>query len=433
MGQTSLSTMAEPSIALTRSRIDTARTIIAVSIGNALEWFDIVVYGFLAATIAKLFFPAGNDTVSLLLTLATFGVSFFMRPLGSIVLGAYADRVGRRQALTLSIMLMMLGTFIIGVAPTYATIGLGAPVLLVIARLIQGFSAGGEFGSATAFLAEQDPARRGMYTSWQMASQGATIILASGFGVLLSTILTADQLGAWGWRIPFFFGLLIGPVAIYIRRSLEEAGDFAHGTPVEAASPLATAFAAQKGRMLTALGLVVLGTIASYTTLFMPTFAIRQLGIPASWGFTATLLVGAIQFIFVPVFGSLSDRVGRLPVMAVSGVLMLVAIVPGFMLLTAAPSPVTLLVVQAGIALITAAYLGPFAAAMSELFPARTRGTGLSISYSFGVTIFGGFAPFIIAWLIAQTGSSLAPSYYVAFGAAASLVALVGARRYGLR
>ncbi len=432
MVQTSFSTTAD-AFGLQRTRIGTARTIIAVSIGNALEWFDIVVYGFLAATIAKLFFPTGNDTVSLLLTLATFGVSFFMRPLGSVVLGAYADRAGRRQALTLSIALMMLGTFIIGVAPTYTTIGLGAPVLLVIARLIQGFSAGGEFGSATAFLAEQDPTRRGMYTSWQMASQGATIILASGFGVLLSSALTADQLVGWGWRIPFFFGLLIGPIAIYIRRSLEESGDFEHVAIEAPSSPLATAFGAQKGQMLTALGLVVLGTIASYTTLFMPTFAVRQLGIPASWGFTATLLVGAIQFAFVPMFGSLSDRVGRLPVMTTAAVLMLVAIVPGFMLLTFAPSPVTLLAVQGGIALVTAAYLGPFAAAMSELFPARTRGTGLSISYSFGVTIFGGFAPFIIAWLIAQTGSPLAPSYYVAFGAVASLLALFGARRYGLR
>ena len=430
--QTSFSTTAD-AFGLQRPRIGTARTIPSVSIGNALEWFDIVVYGFLAATIAKLFFPAGNDTVSLLLTLATFGVSFFMRPLGSVVLGAYADRAGRRQALTLSIALMMLGTFVIGVAPTYATIGLGAPVLLVVARLIQGFSAGGEFGSATAFLAEQDPTRRGMYTSWQMASQGATIILASGFGVLLSSALTADQLIGWGWRIPFFFGLLIGPIAIYIRRSLEASGDSAPVATEAQSSPPANAFGAQKGQMLTALGLVVLGTIASYTTLFMPTFAVRQLGIPAPWGFTATLLVGAIQFAFVPVFGSLSDRVGRLPVMTTAAVLMLVAIVPGFMLLTSAPSPVTLLAVQGGIALITAAYLGPFAAAMSELFPARTRGTGLSISYSFGVTIFGGFAPFIIAWLIAQTGTPLAPSYYVAFGAVSSLLALFGARRYGLR
>jgi len=413
----------------TPSAISTGRTIVAVSIGNALEWFDIVVYGFLAATIARLFFPTGDDTVSLLLTLATFGVSFFMRPLGSVVLGAYADRAGRRQALTLSIALMMLGTAMIGIAPTYASIGVAAPCILVVARLIQGFSAGGEFGSATALLAEQDPKRRGMFTSWQMASQGLTVILASGFGVLLSSLLTPEQLAGWGWRIPFFFGLLIGPVAIYIRRSLEESGDFQPAT----ASPLATAFAAQKGRMVVAFGLVVLATIASYTTLFMPTFAIRQLGIAPSWGFSATLLVGAIQFVFVPVFGSLSDRTGRLPVMVAASVVMLIAVVPAFALLTKVPGPATLLLVQGGIALITAAYLGPFAAAMSELFPARTRGTGLSISYSFGVTIFGGFAPFIIAWLIAHTGSNLAPSYYVAFGAAASLLALFGARRYGLR
>ncbi|MGI4795687.1 MAG: MFS transporter [Janthinobacterium lividum] len=416
-----------------RSRADATRTIIAVSIGNALEWFDIVVYGFLAATIARLFFPAGDDTVSLLLTLATFGVSFVMRPLGSVVLGAYADRAGRRPALTLSISLMMLGTLIIAVAPTYATIGLGAPALLVVARLIQGFSAGGEFGSSTAFLAEQDPARRGLYTSWQLASQGVTIILASGFGVLLATALTPDQLLAWGWRVPFFFGLLIGPVAIYIRRALEESGDFIQAAAAGGASPLATTFSTQKGRVLTAFGLVTLATIASYTTLFMPTFAIRQLGIPASWSFTATLLVGVIQFSFVPVFGSLSDRVGRTQVMTPAAVVMLVGIVPAFLLLTTMPSPATLLLVLGSMALVTAAYLGPMSAAMADLFPARTRGTGLSISYSFCVTIFGGFAPFIIAWLVGQTGSNLAPSYYVAFGAAASLVAVLSARRYGLR
>lgn len=428
----SMPSLAQPAVPH-RSAGHTARTVIAVSIGNALEWFDIVVYGFLAATIARLFFPAGNETVSLLLTLATFGVSFFMRPLGSVVLGAYADRAGRRKALTLSIALMMLGTLIIGITPTYATIGIAAPCILVIARLIQGFSAGGEFGSATAFLAEQDPARRGMFTSWQMASQGVTIILASGFGVGLSTLLTPEQLAGWGWRLPFFFGLLIGPVAIYIRRSLEESGDFQQVASEAAVSPLALTFSAHKGRMLTALGLVVMGTIASYNTLFMPTFAIRQLGINASWGFTATLLVGVIQAVFVPIFGILSDRVGRLPIMTAAAGLMLVAVVPAFVFLTTQPSPTTLLLVQGGLALVTAAYLGPFAAAMSELFPACTRGTGLSISYSFGVTIFGGFAPFIIAWLIAQTGSNLAPSYYVAFGAAASLTALLSARRHGLR
>src|ERR1700744_4954696 len=177
----------------TGSRAGIWRTVVAASIGNALEWFDLVVYGFFAVVISKLFFPAGDETVSLLLTLGTFGVSFFMRPLGAIVLGAYADRAGRKAALTLSILLMMSGTLIIAVTPTYASIGVLAPVVLIVARLVQGFSAGGEFGSSTAFLAEQDPLRRGFYSSWQPASQGLTTLLASAFGVGLSTLLTTEQ------------------------------------------------------------------------------------------------------------------------------------------------------------------------------------------------------------------------------------------------
>src|SRR6201996_3637275 len=183
-----------------QSRPETWRTVVAAAIGNALEWFDLVVYGFFAVVISKLFFPAGNDTVSLLLTLGTFGVSFFMRPLGAIVLGAYADRAGRKAALMLSILLMMLGTLIIAILPTYATIGVAAPVILVAARLMQGFSAGGEFGSATAFLAEHVPARRGFFASWQVASQGLTTLLAAGFGAVLTGGLSPAEMGAWGWR-----------------------------------------------------------------------------------------------------------------------------------------------------------------------------------------------------------------------------------------
>lgn len=205
-----------------QTRSDTWRTVVAASIGNALEWFDLVVYGFFAVVISKLFFPAGNDTVSLLLTLGTFGVSFFMRPLGAIVLGAYADRAGRKAALTLSILLMMVGTLIIAILPTYQSIGLAAPLILVVARLMQGFSAGGEFGSATAFLAEHVPGRRGYFASWQIASQGLTTLLAALFGMVLTGKLSPEQMASWGWRVPFFFGLLIGPVAWYIRTKLDE-------------------------------------------------------------------------------------------------------------------------------------------------------------------------------------------------------------------
>ena len=224
-------------------RSDTWRTVVAASIGNALEWFDLVVYGFFAVVISKLFFPAGNETVSLLLTLGTFGVSFFMRPLGAIVLGAYADRAGRKAALTLSILLMMMGTLIIAVLPTYQSIGLAAPLILVVARLMQGFSAGGEFGSATAFLAEHVPGRRGYFASWQIASQGLTTLLAALFGAVLTSLLSPEQLNEWGWRMPFFFVLLIGPVAWYIRTKLDETPEFLAAEITQ--TPLRDTFASQ--------------------------------------------------------------------------------------------------------------------------------------------------------------------------------------------
>jgi MHS family proline/betaine transporter-like MFS transporter len=405
--------------------------IVAVAFGNALEWFDIVIYGFLAATIAKLFFPSGDETVSLLLTLGTFGVSFVMRPLGSIVLGAYADRAGRKRALTLSIAIMMLGTAMIAAAPTYASIGVLAPVILLIARLLQGFSVGGEFGSSTALLAEQDPARRGFYSAWQPASQGLTTLLASAFGVALSTLLKPEQVADWGWRVPFIFGLLIGPIALYIRITLHEGEEYTASRHV--ASPLRAAFGSQKLRMVIAMGLVILATATAYTMLLMPIFAARQLGIPPFAGFTATLIYGALVIALCPVFGRLSDRVGRVPVMTVAAVLMLLCVVPLFGFLLAHRSAVALYIVQAILATLASIYSGPFSAAMAELFPPATRSTGLSISYSFGVAIFGGFAPFIVTWLVSATGSDLAPSFYVAAGAALSLIALVGARRAGVR
>jgi MFS transporter, MHS family, proline/betaine transporter len=405
--------------------------IVAVSIGNSLEWFDIVIYGFLAGIIAPLFFPSGNPTVSLLLAYGTFGATFLMRPLGSIVLGAYADRVGRKRALTLSILLMMIGTLIVAVTPTHATIGLLAPVILTAARLLQGFSAGGEYGSSTAFLCEQNPARRGFYSSWQFASQGLTSLLASGFGLLLTAGLSHDTVISGAWRIPFVFGLLVGPVALYIRATLEEGEEYLASAHERA--PLATALGGQKARMLAGMGLVIVATISIYTMLFMPTFAVRQLHIPAAAGFTATLIFGAIQLVFCPVFGRLSDRIGRVPVMVAAALLLLVGSLPLFFWLTASPSGQTILAVEVVLALLTAMYQGPSSAAMAELFPPGTRGTGLAISYSFGVAIFGGFAPFIVSWLIADTGSNLAPAFYLAFGAVLSLVALGAARRLGVR
>ncbi|WP_325701315.1 MFS transporter [Pseudorhodoplanes sp.] len=407
------------------------RAVAAASVGNALEWFDFVIYGFFAGTMAKLFFPTVNETVSLLLALATFGVTFFMRPLGAIVIGNYADRNGRKAAFTLTIFLMMIGTTIIAVAPTYAAIGVFAPLLIVAARMIQGFSAGGEFGSATAFLAEQNPEQRGLFASWQFASQGITTILATAIGVSLTSILSTAQIESWGWRVPFLIGLLIGPVAYYIRRHVDETMEFQ--SMQVSTSPLREALSDSKKRLLVSLGAVVLCTVAMYTVLFMPTYATRQLGLTASGGFLGGLLTGVIQVALIPVFGAMSDRVGRLPIAFPAALGTLVLVYPLFSWLAAAPTLQTLLIAQGVIGVLSAAYMGPLGAMMSELFPARMRTTGLSISYAFGVAIFGGFAPFINAWLIEATGSKLAPAFYLMFASAISLVALVFARRLDTR
>ena len=407
------------------------RAVAAASIGNALEWFDFVVYGFFAGDDGEAVLPGRERNGIAALALATFGVTFFMRPFGAIILGSFADRYGRKAAFTLTIIIMMAGTAIIAFAPTYSSIGLLAPILIVVARMIQGFSAGGEFGSATAFLAEQNPQQRGFFASWQFASQGLTTILATAFGVTLASTLSTEQMESWGWRVPFVFGLLIGPVAYYIRRHVDETTEF-QSTQISKA-PLREALSDGKKRLLIALGTVVLCTVAMYTILFMPTYATRQLGLPASGAFLATLLTGAIQVVLIPIVGALSDRHGRLPITFASAAAILLTVYPMFVWLAATPTLSTLLMVQAILGVLMAGYMGGLPALMSELFPTRLRTTGLSISYSFGVAIFGGFAPFINAWLIEVTGSNLAPSFYLMLAAVISLVALIAVHRLGFK
>jgi MHS family proline/betaine transporter-like MFS transporter len=406
------------------------RAVAVASVANALEWFDFVIYGYFAPTIARLFFPASSEAVSLLIALATFGVTFLVRPFGAMLLGSFADRNGRKAAFSLTICLMMLGTAIIVVIPTYATIGPLAPIAIVLARLIQGISAGGGFGSATAFLAEQDAERRGFFASWQFASQGLTTVIAAASGAILTSTLTGSQIEDWGWRIPFVFGLLIGPVAYYLQRRVDETEEFR--SLRDRRAPLQVALSGAKIRLLVSAGLVVLCTVLMYTTLFMPTFAIRQLGLPGAGSFFAIVLFGAMQIILVPLFGAISDKHGRLPIMfwAAAGILLISY--PAFAYLAARPTLSSLLIVEAIMGGLAAAYMGPLAALMAEIFPTRMRTTGLAISYSFCVAIFGGFAPFINTWLIGATGSNVAPSFYLMFAAAISLAALKLQRRLGL-
>lgn len=403
--------------------------VVAVCLGNALDWFEIVVYGYFAGIISTLFFPAETPGVSLLLTFLTFGVTFVMRPLGAVVLGAYADRHGRKSAILLSIVMMTVASAAIVFLPDYRSIGILAPAILVLARMAQGFAVGGEFGGATAFLAETDAARRGYLASWQFASQGVAAMLATGFGFAITRTLSGDQIDAWGWRLPFLFGLLIAPVGYYIRRRLRETIDVKAARA--GASPVASLFRAQKRRLMTATGLIVLGTVATYTIVFMPTFAARELGLTASNSFAAALLTASVQVIVVPFVGLLSDRWGRLPI-ATGAALALGALAwPLFAWLAGAPTIEKLLLVQITLGILTALNVGALPALMAELFPVRMRASGLSISYSVAVAIFGGFAPFIDVWLIETTGSAVAPSYYLIFAAVISLLSLAMARRLG--
>jgi MHS family proline/betaine transporter-like MFS transporter len=395
-----------------------------------LEWFDVLLYSAMAVTIAKLFFPTENQTVSLLITFATFGVSFFMRPLGAIVIGAYSDRVGRKAALTLSILLMMIGTLLIAVMPTYAQIGLWAPAGIVLARLLQGFSAGGEFGSSTAFLVEHAPHRRGFFSSWQVASQGLSIVLAAVAGALLSSQLSVDQLESWGWRLPFLFGLLIGPAGYYIRRNLEESPEFAQASATS--TPLRDIMSSQKMRLLIGAGSVIMATVSVYLVVYMPTYAVKQLGMTSTASFSATILAGVIMLLFSPLVGHLSDKYGRTPFMLSSSALFVLLTYPLFSWLSSNPSFINLLLVQGVIGLLMTMYFASMPALLSDIFPVQTRGTGMSLSYNIAVMIFGGFAGMTITWLIAVTENKLAVTFYVIGGALLSVIATLAAR-YKLR
>lgn len=405
------------------------RIVFSSSIGNALEWFDFLVYGYFAPIIAKQFFPVHDEWLSTLLAVGTFGISFLMRPLGAIVLGMYGDSKGRKAALTLAIALMMAGTLAMAVMPPYASIGLAAPLLILVARLVQGFAVGGEFGSATAFMVEHSPTKRGYYASWQFASQGAAAILAASFGALLAGWLPPAQLQAWGWRVPFFFGLVLGPVGWYIRSHLDETPEFLANRQERPATDAHATNAPRLTRewvnLLLAVGIVAQSTVGVYILqLYMPMYAVKQLHMAAATSFGVVVLNGGLQFALSPVMGALSDRIGRVRIMLTTSILLAALTYPMFSLLQRHPTLGWLLVLQGAAGIFKAAYSGPMPALMSEIFPVRVRSAGLSIAYSLGVTLFGGFAPTIAELLIHVTGDTLAPAYYVSLAAVISGVSL---------
>ncbi|MBO0737922.1 MAG: MFS transporter [Alphaproteobacteria bacterium] len=409
------------------------RMIVAATIGNVLEWFDFVVYGFFAVTIAQVFFPTGNATVSLLITFGAFGLAYLVRPLGAIVVGSYTDRAGRKAGLLLSIALMMIGTTLMAVTPGYATIGIAAPILITLSRLLQGFSVGGEFGSAVSFLAEHGGGRRGFAASWQFATGGMITVLASLFGVTLTTVLTHQQLVDWGWRIPYFFGMLVGPAGLYIRAKVVETPEFVEAE-LPPTIPISDLLRRHPLPVLLALGISIISNSSFYILAYVPTYGEKTLHLPASTGFTATLIGGLILAIGCPLAGQWSDKMAQRPlIMVVACWLFVLTSYPAFYLMAAWPSLAACIIAVGWLQLVKAGYSGVLPSLLSEQFPVDTRAIGVSLSFSTAVSIFGGLAPLIATWLIAQTGDPLSPSYYLIVTALLSLGALIAIRRRSRR
>lgn len=410
----------------TKKPLSPSRIIAAACIGNALEWYDIAIYSYFAVYIARVFFPSDDATFSLTLALGTFAVSFLIRPLGALILGSYADRAGRKPALTLSLALMVVGTLLICIMPSYATIGIVAPIGILVARLIQGFAAGGEFGSATAMMVEHLPGRRGFAASWQFASQAMSSLLAASIGTVLTTMLSPDQIESWAFRIPFLFGLLVGPAGIYIRRHVPETAEAEAQIKSKIPNkPVRTIMRKQKLLVLLTIGLLAVTTCLNYMITYIPTYAIETLHLPDSSGFIATLVAGFVLLVVTPFAGHFSDKVGQLRIMFPAAVLILVLIYPMFALMVSVPTIGILVLVLFFMALLKGCYYGPMGAAMAELFPTETRATGMAVGYNIGVTIFGGFTPLIATLLINATGNDMAPSFWVIFAALVSTASMI--------
>lgn len=398
-----------------------ARTAVAAAaIGNVLEWYDFAVYSFLAAIIGRNFFPSGDPSAELLYSFAVFGMGFLARPLGAILIGRLGDLKGRKTALLLTIFMMASGTVLMGLAPTYAQAGILGPIVILLARLIQGFSAGGEWGSSTAFIVEWAPeGKRGFYGSFQQSSVAGGLLLGSGFAALLSTVLSPESMDGWGWRIPFLLGGLLGPVGLWMRRTIDETPAFTRASEAPTPPPLGRKLAIQlAGR---AFGFTVLWTVSYYIFLnYMPTFTAQYANLTdaqALWSNTAGLLVLVVA---IPFWGWLSDRVGRRPLLLTCAAAFVVLPYPVASFLVSGPPFGAIIGLQIVVAVIIALFSGTGPAAIAEIFPTHVRSTLMTTGYALAVAIFGGFAPYIATWLIRETGSPIAWVYYVMAAASVS-------------
>ena len=399
-------------------------TVFRVTSGNFLEMFDFFLFGFYASHISAAFFPTGDEISSLLLTFATFGAGFLMRPLGALILGPYVDKVGRRQGLIVTLSIMAMGTILIAFVPSYATIGLAAPFLVLSGRLLQGFSAGVELGGVSVYLSEMaTPGHKGFYVSWQSASQQVAIVVAALLGYGLNKWLAPDQISAWGWRIPFFIGCLIVPFIFVIRRSLQETEAFLARKHHPSAGEIFRSIAENWRIVIAGVMMVMMTTVSFYLiTVYTPTYGKSVLKLTEIDSLLVTLCVGVSNFLWLPVMGAVSDRVGRRPVLVVFTALAILTAYPALSWLVVAPSFEKMLMVLLWLSFLYASYNGAMVVALTEIVPASVRTAGFSLAYSLATTL-GGLTPYISTLLIQQTGDKAAPGLWMTFAAACGLLA----------
>lgn len=411
-----------------------AKAVFRVVSGNFLEMYDFMVYGFYATAIAKTFFPGDDPFASLMLSLATFGAGFLMRPLGAIFLGAYIDRHGRRQGLIITLGLMAMGTLLIAFVPGYATLGVAAPLLVLFGRLLQGFSAGVELGGVSVYLAEiATPGKRGFFVSWQSASQQVAVVFAGLLGVILNHWLSPQDMGEWGWRVPFFVGCLIVPALFLIRRSLEETPEFQQRKHRPTLGQVLRSIGQNFGLVLAGTAMVVMTTVSFYLiTAYTPTFGKNELHLSDFDSLLVTMCVGLSNFIWLPLMGAVSDRVGRKPLLLAATVLALVTAYPMLSWLVAEPSFARLLEVELWLSFLYGSYNGAMVVALTEIMPADVRTTGFSLAYSLATATFGGFTPAVCTWLIHSLDNKAAPGIWLSGAAALGLLATLVLFRKGV-
>jgi metabolite-proton symporter len=407
------------------------KQVIRVAAGNFLEMYDFMVFGYYAAAIGRTFFPKGSEFASLMLSLATFGAGFLMRPLGALILGTYIDKRGRRAGLILTLALMSVGTISIACVPGYAAIGIAAPLLVLAGRLVQGFSAGVELGGVSVYLSEiATPGRKGFYVAWQSASQQLAVIFAALLGVLLSSSLSKKQMDDFGWRIPLLVGCAIIPFVFLIRRSLTETEEFQARKHHPSSKEILRSLAANWSLVLKGTMLVTMTTVSFYLiTAYTPTFGKTALHLADKGNLIVTLCVGVSNFIWLPLMGALSDKIGRRPLLVTFTVLALLTAYPALLWLVDNPSFTRLLTVELWLSFIYGSYNGAMVAYLTEIMPPDVRASGFSLAYSLATALFGGFTPAIATYLIEVTHNKAMPGVWLSAAAMAGLIATVWSGR----